>query len=375
MKIALFTESFLPGCGGTENAVLKTAYELVNKGHEVAVFAPDYHRANNDNEYPFNVIRSKSIKITESDMFAIPNLDKKFKLEVKKFAPNVIHIHTVGMMADYGLKYGKKYNVPTICTAHMPYKRSWQQTINFPPVIWWVMRRIIKRLRLTTQVCTVSNFMVKELQSYGYKKPIIVIKNGNTDNVFEEKAYASNEKFTLTYVGRIVKYKNLDFVFEVVKELSKKTNNFVLRMVGDGPDFKKYTKKCKKMGIENYVEFVGRITDREKLGKEYKKADVFFFPSVIDSDGLGLLESATKGTPSLVVENTGPSERVINNQTGFIAENNVKDFVDKIIYLMSNPTIVENVGKNSKKLCTTWEDNVAKYIEIYSQLINAKKNK
>ena len=375
MNVALFTESFLPGCGGTENAVLKTAYELVNKGHKVAVFAPDYHRANNDKDYPFLVIRCKSIKITESDQFALPSLDKKVKKALKEFAPDVIHANTTGMMAGYGLKYGKKHNIATLCTAHMPYKRSWQQTINFPPIIWWVMHRIIKRLRLADQVCTVSNFMVKELQSYGYKKQLAVVKNGNTDNTFEEKAYTPNGKFTLTYVGRIVKYKNLDFVLEVVKELTKTTKNFVLRMVGDGPDFKKYNARCKKMGIQNYVEFVGRITDREKLGEEYKKADIFFFPSVIDSDGLGLLEAATKGTPSLVVENTGPSERITNNKTGFTAENNVKAFAEKVLWLMQNPKIVEEVGKNSKQICTTWENNVEEYVKLYLETIKKVKEK
>lgn len=55
MKIALFTDSFLPGVGGTERAVLGLANAYLKLGEEVAVFCPDFNR-HDDSEFAFSRI-------------------------------------------------------------------------------------------------------------------------------------------------------------------------------------------------------------------------------------------------------------------------------------------------------------------------------
>ena len=77
MKIALFTDSFFPGIGGTEKAVSHIALAL-SKENEVMVVAPDYHRID-ERTYPFKVVRFKSIGVSQNDFWAMPFLSKKAK--------------------------------------------------------------------------------------------------------------------------------------------------------------------------------------------------------------------------------------------------------------------------------------------------------
>ena len=70
-KIAIFTDSFVPGVGGTENAVLRYATEL-SRDNEVIVVAPQFKKGFDDGQFPFKVIRAKSLKVTANDRWALP---------------------------------------------------------------------------------------------------------------------------------------------------------------------------------------------------------------------------------------------------------------------------------------------------------------
>ena len=74
MNIAVFTDSFFPGKGGAELATYCLCKNLVNLGHKLILFCPDYHAEQSFDDFP--VFRVKSIKLTEGDMLALVTLDK-----------------------------------------------------------------------------------------------------------------------------------------------------------------------------------------------------------------------------------------------------------------------------------------------------------
>ena len=122
MRIAIFTDSFLPGTGGTEQAVKRLATAL-SKTDEVMVCAPDYHTNFDDSSsFPFKVARAKSIKLTSNDFWARPFYSRKFKKTLEEFQPDVIHCNHWGMMSGYANHYAKKHNVPLVYTVHTKFK-------------------------------------------------------------------------------------------------------------------------------------------------------------------------------------------------------------------------------------------------------------
>ncbi len=372
MRIALFTDSFLPGTGGTENVVLRLGTEL-SKEHEVAVFAPDYHRPFDDNKFPFKVYRSKSVKITGNEQWATPALCRNTKRAIKEFKPDIIHSHTQGMMAEFANNYARKNNIPSICTSHTKYKYCYDSAVGIPFIVNMVVKRVVRRLRLADKACAVSYSMVEELKNYGLKKPVTVVRNGHNLLGLERKQYKKNEKFTLLFVGLIVDYKNIDFSLRALQELKKTRSDFVFNIVGDGPHRKRFEKRVKELNLDDCVKFLGRITDREKLFEIYANADAMLFTSEFDTDGLVLLEAAEAGTPSLVIKGTGAAERYSDGETAFIAENDIRSVVEKITYLMENPEQVEKVGKNALNVFVPWGEIAKQYIDIYNEEIANKK--
>lgn len=114
MKIAVFTDSFLPGSGGTERAVYNVCKSFKNLGHEIIVFAPDYHSDWETDE--IEVYRVRSIKLNHNDMAAVVGWEyRKILKKVKKFAPDIIYYCTISMMAGCAIKIAKKTQSPFDC--------------------------------------------------------------------------------------------------------------------------------------------------------------------------------------------------------------------------------------------------------------------
>ncbi|MBQ8426784.1 MAG: glycosyltransferase [Clostridia bacterium] len=372
MKIAIFTDSFLPSIGGTENAVCRFA-TVLSEEHEVMVFAPNGHKEIDDGAFPFKVARAKSIGVTKNDFWAHPNLSGKMKKALNDFKPDVVHSHTVGMMASFANKYAKKHDIPSISTIHTKFRYCYKDALKVSLFAEILLRYVMRRPKNADRVCTVSNSMITELKSYGLKRnDVIVIKNGNDEKANTVHKQVKDGVFKLLFVGRIIDYKNIRFSIDCLKELKKIRSDFVFNLVGRGPHIKKFTKYAKKCGLEENVKFLGAITDRVKLKEIYADSDLFFFTSIFDNDGLVVMEAAGEGTPSLVLKDTGASERITDGETGFLVEANAKAVADKISFLMDNRELLSTVGAKSSSIFTSWQEAVDAYVDIYKQEIEKK---
>lgn len=371
MKIALFTESFLPGVGGTENVVLRLAYEY-SKEHEVVVFAPSYHRAYEENlSLPFKVVRARSIGI-KNDFRGFPSLTGKLKRAIEEFKPDVLHTHTLGAMASYANKYGKKHNIPVVCTIHTKFWYCYKNVFKLDFIASAILKFVINRANNADRVTSVSNSMIAEFKPFGLKKELTIIRNGNDLREVNIEEKTKNKRFTLLYAGMLVEYKNLTFSLKALAELKKRRFDFVFYMIGAGMHEKKYKKLVKKLGLENNVIFTG-VIEKQKMSEYYKKADLVFFTSVADSEGLILIEGAENGTPSLVLEGTGASERFTDNETGFISKNDVNVVANRIEELMNNEELLRRVGRRAHEVCIPWENVAKQYLALYEEEIEKKK--
>jgi len=372
LKIAIFTDNFLPGTGGTESVVLRLGSEL-SKQHQVMVFAPDYHRFFDESKLPFKVVRANSIPITENDFWAMPKISGNLKKQLNDFKPDVVHSHTMGMMADFANEYAKKNNIPSILTAHTNYKVCYERALKVPFMVNAVVKRIIKRPKKADRVTAVSNYMANQLHVWGLKeKDVTVVKNGHDKSHTVTTEKKIDDKFNLVYLGLVIKYKNVKFSLDALKELKKYTDNFTYHVIGEGPDKKRFMRYAKKIGIGENVIFHGRITDRNLLFSHLENADAMLFTSVYDTDGLVLLEGAEAGAPSIVIENTGASERITDGVNGYVVANDVNALAKKIFDLMGDREAVKKVGERATEIFCSWKEIADQYYKIYLEEIAKK---
>jgi len=72
----------------------------------------------------------------------------------------------------------------------------------------------------------------------------------------------------------------------------------------------------------------------------------------------------------LIVSNTGGLPDLLKNKEFVIEKNNVKQLAEKIIKILKNKKLAEQLSKDSKELCKeySWEDIGEKTAELYKRL-------
>ena len=383
LKIAVFTDSFYPGVGGTESAVFHLANALKNLNYDIMVCAPTYYQLTNNDNYNFVVNRCKSKKVTDNYYNGHPNISKEFIKKLNDFKPDIIHCHTNGAMLVYGIKYARKNNIPIISTIHTKFSMTIKNDIHSNFLTKICCKVIGSRLKKCDRVTAVSQSMDKEFALYGYKGQFDVIKNGttfsvddvkNVDKQLAQKQYGLTDKDNiLLFVGHVSKVKNIDFIFKSLQILNDKSTNFKMMFVGSIDD-KKFYNMVINSELKNKIIFTDNIKNKQLLSSIYLNSKLFLFPSTFDTDGLVVCEAAQMETPSLVLDGYGPSERITNNVNGFII-NDELDMAEKINYLLNNQDVLKKVGHQaSVDLPKNWNFVATLYIDVYKKVIeNYKK--
>lgn len=121
-------------------------------------------------------------------------------------------------------------------------------------------------------------------------------------------------KVRFSFIGRISKEKNLEFLNNVWKKFAAKHDDVELMYVGYGW----YLEEIKKFFEgDSSVHFAGE-QGGDTLASLYADSDFFLFPSVTDTFGNVVVEAMATGTPALVSNYGGPHDIVMDNEAGHI---------------------------------------------------------
>ena len=249
-----------------------------------------------------------------------------------------------------------------------------------------VLNGLMKVYKKADSAWTVSYGARKVMcEDYGVKRPVEVVVNGtdlkypkNAQKLVDEvnkKHNLQGQKNVFLFVGRLAVYKNVELILNSLKVLKDKNIDFKMLIVGSGFDEEKFKSTSKKLGLENDVIFVGRISDRTALQAYYLRADLFLFPSLFDTNGLVSIEAAAHKLPALLIKDTCASENIIDGKNGFLAENNINSYSTKLIEIIKDSKKIKEVGENAHKtIYKSWENIADLVLKKYKQIIKDYKS-
>lgn len=381
--ICLFCDVFYPSIDGVISVVNNLATELSNY-YNVVVCVPKHKGKTVDRE-PYFVLGAKSSKVPGLDYECslTPGSDKEFVSYLNMLKIDLIHFHSPFFMGKFAAKYAKKHGIPLVATMHSLYKTDFWQNTHMHLITKILTDNVVKVFNKADLLFTMNDFCERTFREYGVTKPICLIGNAtnmpignNTDQANNiEKVFGLSPNDNLwIYVGRLVKVKDLPMTIDALKILKDKGHKFKFVFVGEGSQKKKFVKQIQKLHLSENIIFTGKIMDKNILEGIYSRANLFVFTSSYDTEGLVVLEAAAKGTPSVVASGTGPACRILDNETGFLAQmHTAESFAQKIAEICDNHELLQKVGQNAQqKLYVTWKETATKYVEQYNKLI--KKN-
>ena len=116
------------------------------------------------------------------------------------------------------------------------------------------------------------------------------------DPRFKEFFIKYKNKIKLLFVGRLIKYKGLEKLLNIIAKFNNPSIH--LFVLGDGHDKEYLMNYSKNIGINNFVEFLGYIQKKD-MPFYYSLSDYFIFPTFLDPWGLVVNEALACGVPVL----------------------------------------------------------------------------
>jgi len=131
------------------------------------------------------------------------------------------------------------------------------------------------------------------LKEYKNKIKIIPLSFDPKYNISESKKYPADRQFELLFVGKLRKYKGVEFLIKAIEDLPIK-----LTIVGNGEELEALMQQIKSLNIQEKVSFISNADDLQ-LSQIYINSDLFILPSINEAEAFGVvqLEAMANGLP------------------------------------------------------------------------------
>ena len=318
MRIAIFTETFLPKVDGIVTRLKHTVEHLQSFGNEVCVFCPEG-----------GLTEYKGAKVKGVSGFPLP-LYPELKLAfprpsmreaIEEFKPDLIHVVNPAVLGLGGIYYSKSLDIPLVASyhTHLPKYLEHYNLGLLEGVLWELLKAMHNNAAIN--LCT-STVMQQELTEHDIER-VEVWQRGVDTELFrpelrsDEMRSRLSQGFTgsnpdapiLIYIGRLSAEKEIDRIKPVLESIPGAR----LALVGDGP----YREELEKHFEGTPTHFVGYLAG-EELGAAYASADAFIFPSRTETLGLVLLEAMAAGCPVVAARAGGIPDIVTDGVNGFM---------------------------------------------------------
>jgi len=353
MRIAYFTDGYLPGVNGV-SYVVDTHARLLAENNQVEIFAPAYGWWNrNETGKNLKIFRYKSFPwpMYKDVHLAVPNIWKMIE-EVNRFSPDVIHIHTPFSMGLSGILIAKLKKIPLVGTYHtlfsevLVYVSPKKMLDKYLAAIEKAMTGVGVNIELRNlrgngtggeklqqkmawnivnkiygycdAVICPTEAIKKELVKRRFNKKLWVISYGIDRKVFKPNGKLVKEKIIL-HSGRLAFEKNVDVVLKAFKLVTEKIPDSRLVIAGDGPANKSLKELARNLGLGKKVTWLGMVP-RQRLPQIYQRAALFVTASTMETLGMVVLEALACGVPVVGVNKYALRDLILEDENGLIAE-------------------------------------------------------
>jgi len=200
---------------------------------------------------------------------------------------------------------------------------------------------------------------------------ISVIPNGISDefiNLSIKQNFSSPVR--LMFIGNLTKNKSVDVILKSLGNL--KAPDFLLTIIGSGPEESHLTKLSNNLGISSNVRFLGHLPP-EEIPDLLQDSDIFVFSSKAEGRPNVILEAMAAGKPVIASNIQGINDLISDGNTGLLyTYGNTTELHSRIIEIIDNPELAHRLGQRARQhisdLELTWDCCAKQYLELYKQI-------
>lgn len=378
MRVAIISETFLPKVDGIVKVACLLLDHLSQRGIEALVIAPRYGDSASYNDVQVHSLPSLSFPLYPEARLGFATF--ALYRDLAAFQPDVAHLFHPVMAGIPAMMMLKWMGAPTVSSFHLDYARLAPQ-FRLGAVDLGFTRPLIDELTKSVfnwADCSLapSKLVQRQMRRLGIDN-VGLWRRGVDAEVFHPRfrSAAMREAMTdgnpdstlLLYVGRLSDEKQIEHIRPTLEQLP----NTRLALVGDGPA---------RAQLEQYyadlpVKFMGYLRG-ERLSQAYASADIFVFPSRLETFGLVVIEAMASGLPVVAARVGGVGDMVSEGVNGYTFESG-----DRAALLEGARKIASNqenrrwMGEQARVYAEgqSWEAIMDELIEVYAELIAARR--
>jgi 1,2-diacylglycerol 3-alpha-glucosyltransferase len=380
MKIAYFTDTFVPQVNGVVSYLSDLSRELVAAGHEVGIFYPaDTGRSVLQSEFKnISLFPVRSLPALVYPNIRLGLLTPISLKEALDFNPDIVHVHSPGPLGFEGLLVGKRQKVPVIGSFHTYFMEPeylrivrLDRFIGFSKILW--------RLTLTFYnqcdvVVTPSQTTGDDLVRHGYEgelkvlpygidlslinpkaTPSLSISRSSTDSLTVSAARslspAEGKVNNLIYFGRLSKEKNLSELISIFADIQRVNIKAQLLLIGDGPLRESLSAQVEELSLQDQVQFLGEVSHHQLLALALPKlGKIFVTTSTSETLGISIVEAMAFGLPVVAYKAKAIQEVVVGEVGRLCRTGDRQSFVSEVNNLLNSPQAYNRAAKAARQL-------------------------
>ncbi|MFC1755707.1 glycosyltransferase family 4 protein, partial [Thermoproteota archaeon] len=287
--------------------------------------------------------------------------------------PVVVRTHGEDIQKDIDLDYGKRLNAT-------------------------IEGRIKRVLHSADRVVALTKSVVDCYKELGVSDDNIVeIPNGidldrfqkeiNRDTIRKKYDIAQNVIVLLT-VGRYHRKKDFDIIPKVARALKTEGVSFCWLVAGSNTE--QLIPLCKQEEVGDVVKIIGEVDISQSVDEQeglkipgdnlidlYKCADIFVFPSRLETFGRVLIEAMASGACVVTTDAPGCRDVVKHKESGLLVRpGNINEFVSSI-YLIEDSNVRQQLIQGGLREVQKygWDNIIDAYEKLYDSLLLAHNGK
>jgi len=385
INVAMLTPFFTGQLGGPYNVIMDLVPYLEKFGVSSKIYTTSSIKQYGREFTEFYEKKTSNFEIFRFHSF-IRFKEYRISLEMLPFMVNneksidIVHSHALrSYQEDIGAILCLAKKKPLVITPHGGIAINWDYRDKIPKMISDKSVGIIKKY-LKAHYIAVTKMEIPLIKKLGVdEEHIHFIPHGVNTEVFKLvnsnhlklKLGLETSKIIL-YVGRIAKGKGVDILIKLFSNIKLEHKDAKLVIVGDDGGYLSIIKSLiKKYNLTNDVVLIGYVP-KNNLSQYYSMADLVIYPSRQEIFGLVLCEAMACRKPVIGSNILGPSEIIINGETGITSDfKNIPELSNLINSLLDDKKKLTEMGENGYqrvKKYYTWRKCAISHFNLYKMI-------
>ncbi len=259
---------------------------------------------------------------------------------------------------------------PVILLVHHVHQEIFIEHMKFPLsyIGRFIEGKVMPFVYKNHQVITVSESSRKEIIKTGIA-PEERVQIVNPGIEMPNKKFKKTEFPSVIYLGRLKAYKNVDIAIRAFSNVVKRFTAARFYIVGEGDSIGSLRDVVVKLGLEEKVLFLGKVSEEEKV-RLLSESWVAVQPSTVEGWGITVIEANSCKTPVIASDTKGLRDSIIDGKTGILVKvKDTKAFSKNIKKLIVNKRLRDVSSKEAYKWAKqfSWDESAKSFYHVLFQ--------